>query len=284
MRKSIFQILEENFDFQKEIKRIDNIFSRKLFSVYGVSEDFTAEQLVSKFMFLDWKQRKQHRCISLDDMKNSLEINLGLLIYVKPNLNQVLIYLEYVQNILKLALRCMQRSNGAVEVHSDCTMLQENINVFLDHINHECHYFEDEEMVLICEKSSQATAVADIVAPEVAMKVIKYNHYLLKGDIDAKKDIILTLAGELEPKRAELEAINNNKKFAPNLFAMFNNMNLRHNNIDKTSKDYTEVVAKMPAEELEKWYDEIYQMELLAFLLLDNVEREQKIEQLKANF
>ena len=42
--------------------------------------------------------------------------------------------------------------------------------------------------------------------------------------------------------------------------------------------------AKMTQDELEGWYDETYQMCLLAFLELDNVERTKKVAQLKASF
>ena len=37
----------------------------------------------------------------------------------------------------------------------------------------------------------------------------------------------------------------------------------------------------MDKEALENWYDELYQMVLLAFLLLDNVERTGKVKELK---
>lgn len=46
-------------------------------------------------------------------------------------------------------------------------------------------------------------------------------------------------------------------------------------------KNYKEIVAKMTQDELEGWYDETYQMCLLAFLELDNVERTKKVAELK---
>jgi len=49
-------------------------------------------------------------------------------------------------------------------------------------------------------------------------------------------------------------------------------------------KNYKEIVAKMTQGELEGWYDETYQMCLLAFLELDNVERTKKVAELKASF
>lgn len=64
---------------------------------------------------------------------------------------------------------------------------------------------------------------------------------------------------------------------------MLNNLNIRHNNRSKKDKNYKEYVAKMRKERLEKWYDELYQMILLAFLLLDNVERTERVNELKTN-
>ena len=70
------------------------------------------------------------------------------------------------------------------------------------------------------------------------------------------------------PKRKELQVLN--KQLSEDIFFMLNNMNLRHNNRSKKDMTkYKEYVAKMSKARLEKWYDELYQMLLLAFLLLD---------------
>ena len=62
---------------------------------------------------------------------------------------------------------------------------------------------------------------------------------------------------------------------------MLNNLDIRHNNRKKGDKNYKEYVAKMRKDRLEKWYDELYQMILLALLILDNVDRTGKVKQLK---
>jgi len=60
-------------------------------------------------------------------------------------------------------------------------------------------------------------------------------------------------------------------------------MNLRHNNVEPNDKNYKPFIATMDNNTLESWYDEIYQMILLAKLLLDNVTRTAKIKELKKN-
>ena len=65
------------------------------------------------------------------------------------------------------------------------------------------------------------------------------------------------------------------------IFFMLNNFNIRHNNKNKGDKNYKEYVAKMRKDRLEKWYDELYQMILLAFLLMDNTKRTDRVKELK---
>ena len=49
----------------------------------------------------------------------------------------------------------------------------------------------------------------------------------------------------------------------------------------KEGKNASEYVANLADEELEKWYDETYQMLLLAMLEVDNIERNRKVNELK---
>ena len=155
--------------------------------------------------------------------------------------------------------------------------LQENVSGLIEDLGYEAKVFEDDEKVLLVEKNAAATATAEIMGEDVSCKVIEYNHYLLKGDIENKRVILLALADKFEPIRAELKKIDG--KLESNIGYFLNKMNIRHNNKDgKAAKGY---VAGLSFDELEKWYDEAYQMLLLAFLELDNVERNKKVDELK---
>lgn len=57
---------------------------------------------------------------------------------------------------------------------------------------------------------------------------------------------------------------------------------MRDNNCKEGDKNYHEAVAKMKEADLESWYDELYQMMLLAFLEVDQIEHEKKVDELKA--
>ena len=70
-----------------------------------------------------------------------------------------------------------------------------------------------------------------------------------------------------------------NSKLDDDIGFMLNNINIRHNN--KSGKSKKEYVYKMRKDTMEKWYDETYQMLLLAFLLNEQPNRSKKISHLK---
>lgn len=134
-------------------------------------------------------------------------------------------------------------------------------------------------------KDSVAISVSEspLIPEDISYKVIAYNHHSRQGNLGAKKDIIMKLAALLEPKRTTIERLN--KDLEKDLFMLFNNLNIRHNNIDPANPaNYRECIAKMPNDVLESWYDETYQMCLLAFMELEHSDRKGKLDQLKKQF
>ncbi len=130
-------------------------------------------------------------------------------------------------------------------------------------------------------KDQAAISVAEIIDPDLSYRVIEYNHYSMKGDLDRKKNILLALSDKLESQRSALKQANS--ALESDLFYLFNKVNIRHNNIDKAGKKYKPYAASMDKETLEKWYDDTYQMCLLAFLEIDHLERKSRVKQLKTD-
>lgn len=131
------------------------------------------------------------------------------------------------------------------------------------------------------EKNAAATAVAesDLIPDDLSYKLITYDHHSMRGDLEKKKAIIVRLASILEGKQAKLNQVNSTLK--KDLFYIFNNFNIRHNNCDSQSKDYKPAIANMDNKKLEKWYDETYQMCLLAFMELEQADRKPKFDAIK---
>ena len=139
----------------------------------------------------------------------------------------------------------------------------------------------EDGFVIFVPKDNAAASVAEsaFIPDRVSYKVIAYNHHSMKGDLEGKRQTLLMFADLLEPKRKELEAAES--KFARDLFYAFNNFNIRHNNIDPAGPKYKKPVGDLSSEQLEAWYDEIYQMCLLAFMRLEHVPRKRDFDMLK---
>lgn len=287
MRKNIFEILSKDFDVNREITLIWHLFTKAMIFVpydsrtsYGRRHfnEISIIECVDSFSFVDWKAR--NRCISSLDMMERLGIDEDTINSLTVFSNETFVILEFIVNMIK---RCdIAKKRNGFNSSDDFEMLNQNIKTFLEHFGYTTDYFEDDETVIIVEKNPAAISAAEISEPGTSKKIIQYNHYMLKGNIDAKRDILLALAKEVEPKRDELKQIT--PVFADDLFFMFNNMNLRHNNKEPNSKHYKPYVVNMDINKLESWYDEIYQMILLAKLLLDNKRRHADIDTLKVNF
>ena len=138
-----------------------------------------------------------------------------------------------------------------------------------------------DSFTVFVEKSPEAIAVAEsnLIPANLSYKLISYNHHSMKGQLDEKKNTLLQLAAILEGKRKILKAAD--KNLEKELFYLFNNLDLRHNNTDpENDSKYNNIVAQMPTDELEKWYDETYQMCLLAILQMEHAERKKSLKNL----
>lgn len=152
--------------------------------------------------------------------------------------------------------------------------LRERILYSLDKTNHEWKTIQDDNIIIV-EKNVYASEVSQIVSEtniEDAIKVLEYNHFSNKGNIQRKKEILTALANYLEPLRRVLnnsdelkdilKVINQKVIAFEKLFEMYNNFGLRHNN----SNQYH---LNLADDELEQWYDDIYTSTLFVILGLD---------------
>ncbi len=289
MRKTLFEQLKDIMSMSTEINRLNDLLKDKSGIRVEIKPDppyrsvkkseyryYSIEKFVDELGFKQWKGRGT--CINCLDMRNSLNLD-DILLIDNPTEEQVITFIEYVANIKYLS-ETIELVDG-FELHKTpvSIALEDNLTSVMDWLNLEATIFDEKEQVIITEKSAKVTAVAEITSANISYQIVKYNHHTLKGDIEKKKAILLVLSNELEPKRKQLSSIN--IQLTTNIFYMLNNLNLRHNNRSKKDKNYKEYVAKMKKNKLEEWYDELYQMMLLAFLELEQVERNAKFNELK---
>ena len=275
MRRNIFEIMDDRINLKDDINRIVNIaLKEKTISVNNYI-DYSLFGYIDEYCFKEWKYRNHY--LDVKDLLNALDFD-QLTNEAKQNQEALLTLLELVYNFWYLAEINLDKETG-LYWFGNFYHLQSLMDDILIMYNYKAFTYKDKEQVLVLEDKPEVTAVAEITDPDLSYEILKYNHYTLKGEIDLKKKILLSLASEIEPKRKELNIID--KQLSDNIFYLFNNLNLRHNNRSKNSKNYKEYVSKMRKNQLEKYYDELYQMILLAILLLDNVSRMKKIKKLK---
>lgn len=206
---------------------------------------------------------------------NDFDVSNGFVFEMSPDnfdINYLINYCEYIYNLV-------------IHCHSDVHLSRskfpdpiEYIRTLVDKIGY--MIIHEEVFYLFVPKSQPAIVVSEMLPPNLSYKVIEYNHHSMKGDLARKQATLKLLADQLEAKQKELNQID--KQFKSDLFYLLNSMNIRHNNIEPTAKEYKKAVAEMPKEELEQWYDEIYDMCLYAFMTLDQADRNVKVKKLKA--
>lgn len=279
MRRNIFDIASQNTTMASEVGRLITMATKEDTICVNTYGDKTLFEYFDEYCFEDWMQRGHFvdlndflKCIGFDNLKRS----------ATEHVEAFLTLIELIYNVWVLVnvdVANYDKMGYKLEWEGNYYHLKKVMDDILGQYNYTAYVDKKSEKVLVIENTPGVTAVAEIVEPSLALEVIKYNHYALKGEIELKKSILLKMAQQLEPQRKSLHAIDS--KLEDNIFFMFNNLDLRHNNRSANDKSYKEYVAKMKKRDLEKWYDELYQMVLLAFLLLDNVDRTEKVKELK---
>ncbi len=269
-RKNIFEILEEKYDIKEEMIKISALFnSIEIPYVNPLNlhqELYTIEQIADDIIAC-WKSRGS--CLNCAELKE--KINLTQDFDDKEN---VLTTLEYYLNII-----FMIESKVPVEhsfpLHNipEFYMLSENIRLLLEHLHYKKIVFDDEEKVILVPKDPAAIAVAEISSDDVAFAIMKYHHASLKGNLNEKRRLLVSIANEYEPLLEK--PVNGFIKYFDDAKNMLNNAHIRHNN--KSGRDRKELIANMSDEDLEKWYDELYQLLLFCILAKDNKVRKDKI-------
>jgi hypothetical protein len=282
-RASIFEKIKSNFDLEKELDRLDSLFTQRRCIYLDFDNrinNLNLKTFIDLYCFSTWTNRGHF--LDLNDCLETL--NFEELLVLAPFDEDALIdLLELYYNLYQLALEYLDEDRNTRSSDSNFDLFQKIIDDILERINFTPYYNDQTDQILLVQKDAAVTAVVEIEEDSsLAFEIIQYNHHALKGNIAKKKAILLRLGAQLEPKRNDLKSINPN--LATNIFALLNNLNLRHNNTEPGNSSYIQCVADMKSVDLELWYDELYQMILLARLELDNVERMKKADELRKNF
>ena len=135
----------------------------------------------------------------------------------------------------------------------------------------------------IVKKDALASAVVeDLPDADVALAVLDYNHFQIKGDITKKRELLVSIGRYVEPLIEDSELKRSHYSLVDDVKFCLNNLHIRHNN--ESGRNAKEFVEKMPDEELERWYDKAYRSMLLLIEEHKQLETHKEIDALKKNF
>lgn len=269
-------MVAEVFDLPRELARIKRLFETETVIYSPYRYDCSVLEYVRDEGFSVWKNRG--RCVDADDFLSFFGYKY-LWKEAESDEKALLILIEIVYNFWHIVYRRAPSVHSYDDRGRNFALLKEILDECLTQYNYKGEYFPELEQLIVIEDKPEVTAVAEIVKKEISYKVLRYNHYMLKGDLQAKKEILLALGADLEPKRGKIRELD--KDLEDGIFYILNNLHLRHNNKTEGDRNYKQAVAEMDDGTLEHWCDELYQMMLLAYLELDQVERNAQVKALK---
>ncbi len=275
-----YEKLERKIDFSKEYLKIEKIVCNENYlssDVYGhyVTLDKWIEENFSK-----WKNRKNYT--SFAEVREQCGFSVEhkkdqLLFRSKVSMEDYFLYAEMLSNLV-IDLVMVSSSEMSRDLSKRFSFVLSTIKEVVEICGYELVDNGGTKMIIL--KNPAAIEVAD-KNPELAEVIVEYNHYLLKGNLDKKQDILMKIARALEPKKDVLNQIDKNK--TTDFFYLVNEMNIRHNNIESGTKNYSPAFDTLSANDKETYYDLIYEQALLLYMLLGQLERNKLIETYKEN-
>ena len=273
MRRNFAQILQSGkVDYKKEYKKLyDLLFGGEMdingeyHSTYTeLSDSFTSFYFHGTYLTL--QEFDEENGFNFPDPSKA-----------NPKFDDLILLMEYFYNMLT---GYMGANHFAFDNRINTQFLMQHILKVSEAIGYT--QASEDGFTVFVEKNAVVSAVAEseLIPLELSYKLIAYDHHSMRGDLEGKKTIILRLAALLEAKKSILHQVNLNLE--NDLFYIFNNFNLRHNNCDSSAKGkYKPYIANMKKDDLEKWYDEAYQMCLLAFMEIEQAARKPKFDAIK---
>lgn len=270
-RKNFFEKLEREIDLQKEYEKIESLVLQP--TVFGRA---SIEDDIERY-FKNWKYKANY--LSFYEIRKELGFTYdfeGIVAVPYGSVESINVFFDYFEMIVNMIY--IMPEGKRLSHEDNINEIKRLVNYDLNSLNFEIRKIDDK--YLIIQKDAAVSEVVDIVEDSLAKIILEYNHYLLKGDLERKKAILLKIVHVLESKMQDIKGIN--YQLHSDYSYLINNFNIRHNNCDiSNTKNYNEMFVKMSDQEKEEWYDEIYQMGLLIFLLLENKERSTKVANIK---
>lgn len=270
-RKNFFEILSEvGFDAHEEYRKLCYLFAEE----ESVPTNHYFESLkvyVNDSYFRALPFRGTYT--SIDEILTYLERSR-----YSSSLDKLFVFCEFL--IAVLPEKYTVKNSYA---HKQATTIVENIAAILDRTNHELRQLDDSRMIII-EKNPSATQVVKLVEDgNIAINVLEYNHFALKGNLEEKRKILVNIGRYIEPllisrklQKAGYKQIETDMGFLLNCF------HIRHNN--KEGAKAQEYIQEIGDADLEAWYDKIYNTALAVIIINEQIGIDGELSELKKSY
>ncbi|WP_102343314.1 hypothetical protein [Galactobacillus timonensis] len=270
---NFFERMEHEIDFQKEYEKLESIVCNEDFSGNDdtindwISDNFRSWKDHGNFSSFDELREQEGFPIQYDYSDRPLAVNNKLI-----TMDDFFAYVEMIINISFSLLS--HRDKPQRNLSQKLREFTDIAKVDIDKVGYELKEVFGKWYVL--QKNAAASVVVEHIKPSAADAVMEYNHYVLKGDLSRKKELLKIIADDLEPQKKVLEDLKCGE--AHQFFDLVNNCNIRHNNFDPCGgKKYHEKLSRSADDLIEKIYDLIYELGLISYLALDRNKRDEKV-------
>lgn len=272
MRRNFYELLaEREFDAQKEYSTLWRLFCVE--KCYHTS--------LYSYPMVQWVDEKLFRKLpfrgSFTTVKEMME-EFGIQERSRATMEKLLLFCEILYAIFS-----QDRMAHDGKLAQQRKTIFGNIDYILEHTNHEI-IRDSNGNAIIVEKNKEAALAAQVVNDDVvAFELIEYNHFALKGDLDGKKKLLLSIAAYIEPiLKSKVLQQNGYKQLESDAGFLFNNFHIRHNNkIGAKAQDY---IINISDEDLEEWYDRAYEVALSVIIINDYLTVGKEITNIKNQF
>lgn len=256
-RKNIFKLVDESYNIQDEIKKINKLFINEEYFQVGF-EGISFKTFIKDYLFENWDN--SDTCLTLDEFLVRANANIS---YETKNSEDVIINnLEVIENFVKLYFDCkedyryIERYYGFTEVFCKLIYTLEKRMGLTKR--------EYKDIVILYPKNAPLEKVVDLCGDEdVQWELIRYVREDLS--LSEKRKSLAYLATNLYIEEDKTETNEHIKEIIKKTSNILNNLHIRHNN--KTGKWENKVLENLDEEDAILLCDMVYN-EMLTIVLL----------------
>lgn len=276
-RKNIFQLVEENYDIQSEVRKIYKLY-KEYYYFTSDDDDYSLEYLMRWRIFSNWRYRGT--CIEIEEFFQRANADVPGIMSIRMPEESIINFLEIMENFVTLAYDYCETSKDDsdkedneeedVYYYSEFeTEFYALIKELERHLGLTVRHYKDR--VLVYRKNAPLEKVIEICDDEdIQWELIRYVREDLS--LSEKRKTLAYLATNLyieEDKTENEEPIRSIVKKANNIL---NNLHIRHNN--KTGKWENQALKDITEKDAIALCDMVYNEMLTIVLLREHKEYE----------